>query len=58
MTNRFYLGLIFLAVLLLALAGLVARSGAAVLRSMAGLRTRPTWPHDGAASASLPSGAR
>ncbi len=42
MKKRFYLGLIFLAVLLLALAGLVARTGAAVSRRMAGLAVSAT----------------
>jgi hypothetical protein len=55
MKKRFYVGLIVLAVLLLALGGLVVRSTAAVVRSRAGLRTRPLWPRDGATPASLPS---
>jgi hypothetical protein len=58
MKKRFYLSLIVLAVLLLALGGLVVRSTAAVVRSMAGLRPTPAWPRDGAAPASMPSRAR
>jgi hypothetical protein len=58
MKKRFYVGLIVLAVLLLALGGLVVRSTAAVVRSRAGLRTRPLWPRGGATPASLPSRAR
>jgi hypothetical protein len=57
MKKRLYIGLIVLAVLLLALGGLVVRSTAAV-RSRAGLRTRPFWPRDAATPASLSSRAR
>jgi hypothetical protein len=38
MRKRFYIGVIVLAVLLLALAGLVVRSPAATVRTMVGLR--------------------
>lgn len=57
MKRRFYLGLIVLAVLLLALGGLVVRSTAAVVQGTA-RRTRPAWLHDGAAPVSLSSRAR
>jgi hypothetical protein len=40
MKRRFYLGLIVLAVLLLALGGLLVRSTGALARSTAGLRPR------------------
>ena len=58
MKKRFYIGLIVLAVLVLALGGLLVRSAAAVVRRGAGVRTRPRWARGGAAPASLPSRAR
>jgi len=58
MKRRFYLSLIVLAILLLALGGLVVRSTAAVVRSVAVLRPGPTWPRGRAAAASLPTRAR
>jgi hypothetical protein len=57
MKRRFYIGLIILGVLLLALGGVLVRSTAAVVRSTA-RRTMPAWLHDGAARVSLPSRAR
>ncbi|MGH3091346.1 MAG: hypothetical protein ACRDOP_11570 [Gaiellaceae bacterium] len=57
MKRRLLIGLIVLAVLLLALAGLIVRSTTAAVRSRA-RRTRPAWPRGGAAPASLPSRAR
>jgi hypothetical protein len=57
MKRRLFIGLIVLAVLLLALGGLIVRSAAAAVRSRT-RRTRPAWPRGGAAAASLPSRAR
>jgi hypothetical protein len=57
MKRRLLIGLIVLALLLLALAGLAVRSAAGV-RSTAELHMRPTWSRDGAAAGSLPSRAR
>jgi uncharacterized membrane protein len=58
MKRRLLIGLIVLAVLVLALAGLVVHLAAAAARSMAGRQTRPAWLRDGAAPASLPSRTR
>jgi hypothetical protein len=58
MKKRFYLSLIILAVLLLALGGLIVRSTAAAVRSTVARRTRPAWPRARAAPVSLPSRAR
>ena len=49
MKKRFYLGLVVLALLLLAVAGLVLRSGAAVVQNPAGPRARSTWRRDAVA---------
>lgn len=57
MKRRFYIALIVLAVLLLALGGVLVRSTVAVVRSTARL-ARPAWLHDGAAPVALPSRAR
>jgi hypothetical protein len=58
MKKRLFLSLIVLAILLLALGGLVVRSTAAVVRSGAVLRPGPMWPRGRPAPASLPSRAR